>query len=106
MVPRDSLTARVSWRMSSTQQLIMSGQWVAQQRVTGDWDNACTEKIPSYGVLNLRYNHQVDLWTYSLALNNLTDHLYYNYRSRCSPTAKSVYPEAGRALYLSAQRRF
>lgn len=106
MVPHDSLTARVSWRMSSTQQLILSGQWVAQQRVTGDWDNACTDKIPSYGVLNLRYNHQVDLWTYSLAVNNLTDHLYYNYRSRCSPTAKSVYPEAGRALYLSAQRRF
>jgi len=106
MVPHDSLTARVSWRMSSTQRLILSGQWVAQQRVTGDWDNACTDKIPSYGVLNLRYNHQVDLWTYSLAVNNLTDHLYYNYRSRCSPTAKSVYPEAGRALYLSAQRRF
>ena len=42
----------------------------------------------------------------ALAVNNLTDHLYYNYRSRCSPTAKSVYPEAGRALYLSAQRRF
>ncbi len=106
MVPHDSLTARLSWRMSSTQQIVVSGQWVAQQRVTGDWDNACTEKIPSYGVLNLRYNHQIVMWTYSAAINNVTDHSYYNYRSRCSPTEKSVYPEAGRSVYLSAQRRF
>lgn len=106
MVPQDSLTARLSWRMSSTQQFVLSGQLVSQQRITGDWDNTCTDKIPGYGVLNLRYNHQIHFWTYSASINNLSDHSYYNYRSRCSSTAKSVYPEAGRALYFSAQRRF
>ncbi|MFM8576666.1 MAG: TonB-dependent receptor [Limnohabitans sp.] len=106
LVPRDSLTARMSWRVSSSQQFVLSGQWVAQQRITGDWDNACTDRIPSYGVLNLRYHHRVERWTYAATINNLTDHSYYNYRSRCSPTAKSVYPEAGRALCLSAQRQF
>ncbi len=106
LVPQDSLTARLSWQMSSYQQIVMSAQWVSKQRITDDWDNTCPENIPSYGTIHLRYNHQIDSWTYSLAMNNLTDHSYFNYRSRCSPIAKSIYPEARRAIYLSAQRRF
>jgi iron complex outermembrane receptor protein len=106
LVPTQSLTAHLTYRMSATQQWLLSSQWVSDQRIAGDLDNTCADRIAGYGTLNLRYSQKVDRWLLSAVVNNLADHRYYNFRSRCDASKKSVYPEAGRTLMVSAQRRF
>jgi iron complex outermembrane recepter protein len=106
MVPQQTMTARSVHQLSATQTLMVAAQWMSEQRVTGDFDNTCTDKIPSYGLVNMRYSQKIDSWTLSAGFNNLFDKSYYNYRTRCDPTAKSVYPEAGRTFMVTAQNRF
>ena len=106
MVPHQSATARLTHRFSSQRTMALSSQWVSSQRITDDFSNTCSEKIPSYWVVNARLSEVVDDWTVSVAVNNLTNERYYNYRTRCAPSQKSIYPEAGRVVLLTAQRRF
>jgi iron complex outermembrane receptor protein len=107
LAPAQTVTARVSWRMSPVQTWVLTSQWVSEQRVGDDFDNTSSERVPSYAVVNLRYSHRLDArWTLSLLASNLADKSYYNYRTYASRTVRSVYPEAGRAFQLSAQRTF
>lgn len=106
LVPRQSLTGRLTYQMAPGRQWVVMTQWVSRQRVAGDLDNTCTQQIAGYGIVNLRYNHQVDKWTYSAQVTNLFDHSYYDYRSRCDVTKNSIYPEPGRAVLLTARRSF
>ncbi|MEY3666135.1 MAG: hypothetical protein RLZZ153_2317 [Pseudomonadota bacterium] len=106
MVPHQSLTGRLIHRLSPARTMALSSQWVSSQRITDDFTNSCTDKIPSYHAFNARYSEVIDAWTLSLAVNNLTNERFYNLRTRCAPTAKSIYPEAGRSVAVSAQRRF
>ena len=106
MVPQQTMTARSIHKLSSTQTLMAAVQLVSTQRVTGDFDNTCSDKIPSYGLFNMRYSQQIDSWTLSAGINNLFDRSYYNLRTRCNPALKSVYPEAGRTFMVNVQNRF
>ncbi len=106
MVPQQTMTVRSIHKLSSTKILMAAVQVVSTQRVTGDFDNTCAEKIPSYGLFNMRYSQQIDSWTLSAGINNLFDRSYYNLRTRCDPTKKSVYPEAGRTFMVTVQNRF
>ena len=106
MVPSQSLTARLSYLLSETRTVSLTSQFVSSQHVTDDFSNSCSSKTPGYGTVNVRYSEKVQEWTLSAILNNLTDKQYYNYRSRCDASLKSVYPEAGRTFHVMAQRRF
>ena len=106
MVPAQSLTARLSYLLSDTRTVSLASQFVSSQYVTDDFSNSCSSKTPGYGTLNVRYSERVQAWTLSAMLNNMTDQQYYNYRSRCNSSSKSIYPEAGRTFHLMAQRRF
>jgi len=106
MVPAQSLTARLSYLLSDTRTVSLASQLVSSQYVTDDFSNSCSIKTPGYGTLNVRYSERVQAWTLSAILNNMTDQQYYNYRSRCNSSSKSIYPEAGRTFHLMAQRSF
>ena len=106
MVPAQSLTARLSFLLSDTRTVSLASQFVSSQYVTDDFSNSCSIKTPGYGTLNVRYSERVQAWTLSAILNNMTDQQYYNYRSRCNSSSKSIYPEAGRTFHLMAQRSF
>jgi iron complex outermembrane receptor protein len=106
LVAHQSLTARLTYRQSTTQQWLLTSQWVSSQRIGDDFSNVSTSRVPGYGLVNLRYSHKVDAWTYAATANNLLDKRYFNYRTYSDETAKSVYPEAGRTFLVSAQRSF
>ena len=106
LVAHQSLTARLTYRQSAAQQWLLTSQWVSSQRIGDDFSNVSTSRVPGYGLVNLRYSHKVDAWTYAAAANNLLDKRYFNYRTYSDDTAKSVYPEAGRTFLVSAQRNF
>ncbi len=104
--PEQSLTANLMYQMSSTQQVVLVNQWVSEQRVAGDLSNTCSQVIPSFSLTSLRYSHSFDAWMFSGQISNLFDKQYYDYRSRCNPTSRSIYPQAGRTWTLTARRNF
>ena len=104
--PDQTLTGRVTYRMDEQQQVSLAANWVAEQRISGDYDNSCSEQIPSYSTWDARYKRDLDKWTFSATVSNLTDRTYYSVRTRCNSSLKSIYPEAGRAYVMSAQYKF
>jgi iron complex outermembrane receptor protein len=106
LVSQNSLTARLTYEMSAKQQWFFLYQWVDSQKIAGDLDNTCTQDIPSFGVANVRYSQRIEAWTLSGQVSNAFDKQYYDYRSRCDVTKRSIYPQAGRAFMLSASRSF
>ncbi len=104
--PEQSLTANLMYQMSATQQVVLLNQWVSEQRVAGDLSNTCSQAIPSFSLTNLRYSHSFDAWMLSGQISNLFDKQYYDYRSRCNPASRSIYPQAGRTWTFTARRSF
>ena len=104
--PEQSLTANLMYQMSPNQQVVLLNQWVSEQKVSGDLSNTCSQVIPSFSLTNLRYSHSFDAWMFSGQISNLFDKQYYDYRSRCNPTSRSIYSQAGRAWTFTARRSF
>ncbi len=106
MVPERSLTGRLTYQPMPGQQWALLTQWVSDQRPGGDLDNSCTQTTPGYAVTNLRVSQKVSDWTVATQVNNLFDKSYYDYRTRCDPTKRSIYPQPGRSLMVSVSRPF
>ena len=100
------MTARLSYKMTDTQNVSLMGQWVSEQKIAGDFGNTCQDHIASYTLVNARFSQKINTWTLSAGVNNLLDKHYYNLRTRCDATKKSVYPEAGRTFLVTLQNRF
>ncbi len=92
--------------MSETQNISLMTQWVSSQKISGDFGNTCQDDIASYALVNARYSQKINSWTLSAGVNNLFDKHYYNLRTRCDPTKKSIYPEVGRTFLVTLQNRF
>jgi iron complex outermembrane receptor protein len=78
----------------------------SSQRIAGDLDNSCTDRIARHGVSRARYAYAEGAWEWALTVNNVFDKQYYNYRTRCDASKRSVYPEVGRSWLVTAQRAF
>ncbi len=104
--PEQSLTANLMYQMSPNQQIVLLNQWVSEQKVAGDLSNTCSQAIPSFSLTNLRYSHSFDAWLFAGQVSNLFDKQYYDYRSRCNPASRSIYPQAGRTWTFTARRSF
>ncbi len=104
--PEQSLTANLMYQMSPNQQIVLLNQWVSEQKVAGDLSNTCSQAIPSFSLTNLRYSHSFDAWLFAGQVSNLFDKQYYDYRSRCNPASRSIYPQAGQTWTFTARRSF
>lgn len=104
--PEQSLTANLMYQMSPNQQIVLLNQWVSEQKIAGDLSNTCSQAIPSFSLTNLRYSHSFDAWLFAGQVSNLFDKQYYDYRSRCNPASRSIYPQAGRTWTFTARRSF
>jgi len=104
--PEQSVTTNLLFQMSPNQQIVLLNQWVSEQKVAGDLSNTCLQVIPSFSLTNVRYSHSLDGWMLSGQISNLFDKHYYDYRSRCNPVSRSIYPQAARTLAFSARRNF
>lgn len=106
LAPKSVLTARISYQMNESQNVSLMTQWVSAQKIAGDFDNMCRDDIAGYTLVNARYSQKINTWTVSAGVNNLFDKSYYNLRTRCDVTKKSIYPEAGRTFLVTLQNRF
>ncbi|GJI91763.1 TonB-dependent receptor [Duganella hordei] len=103
LVPKNVLSARVSWTPASGQTADFGAQWVDGQRFGDDFTNSCSAEIPGFTTYDARYARRFGQWELAVSGLNLTDKYYYSQAFRCRD---SIYPGDGRQLKLSARYDF
>jgi iron complex outermembrane receptor protein len=103
LVPKNLLSARLSWAPAKGQSADIGAQWVDSQRYGGDFTNSCAARIPSYTTFDARYTHTFGPWEVALAGLNLADKRYFSNAFGCQ---SGIYPSDGRQLKLSARYDF
>jgi iron complex outermembrane receptor protein len=106
MVSAQTLTLSASRKLGGQHTLGWMTQLQSSQRVAGDLGNTCADRIAGFGVSRARYAYAEGDWEWAVTINNVLDKSYYNFRTRCSAVARSVYPEVGRSWLLTGQRLF
>jgi iron complex outermembrane receptor protein len=103
LVPKNILSARLSWAPADGQSADIGAQWVDSQRYGNDFANSCAARIPSYTTVDARYARRVGAWEFALAGLNLADKQYFSNAFGCQA---GIYPSDGRQLKLSARYDF
>jgi len=103
LVPKNVLTARLSWLPGNGQSADFGAQWVDRQRNGADFDNSCSAVMPSYVSFDARYAVKLGPWEVAVNGLNLADRHYYSYAYGCR---SGIYPSDGRQLKLSARYDF
>ncbi|WP_317204220.1 TonB-dependent receptor [Janthinobacterium sp.] len=103
LVPKNLVSARLSWTPGDGQNADIGAQWVDQQRYGSDFANTCSAQIPSYTTVDARYARKLGAWELALSALNLTDKQYYSSAFGCK---KGIYPSDGRQLKISARYDF
>jgi len=103
LVPKNVLTARVSWTPANGQTADVGAQWVDSQRYGGDFDNSCNADMPGFTTFDARYARKFGQWEVAISGLNLADKHYYSQAFSCKA---GIYPNDGRQLKLSARYDF
>lgn len=103
LVPKNSVTARLSWTPASGHSADFGAQWIDEQRYGSDFDNTCAGKIPAYTLLDARYAVRVGKWELAVSGLNLADKKHYSQAYGCQT---SIYPADGRQMKISARYDF
>ena len=103
LVPKNILSARLSWVPGGGQSADVGVQWVDSQRYGSDFANGCVARIPSYTTLDARYARKIGAWEFALSGLNLTDKQYFSNAFQCQA---GIYPSDGRQLKVSARYDF
>lgn len=103
LVPKNTLSARLSWTPASGQSADIGAQWVDKQRYGDDFTNSCSGEMPAYTTLDARYARKFGQWEWAVSGQNLGDKHYYSQAFSCKA---GIYPADGRQLKLSARYDF
>jgi iron complex outermembrane receptor protein len=102
LVPKNTLTARLSWA-TARQSADIGAQWVDSQRYGSDFSNTCAGEIPAFTTLDARYAHKFGQWEFALSGLNLADKQYTSQAFSCKG---GIYPADGRQMKVSARYTF
>jgi iron complex outermembrane receptor protein len=104
LVPRNTASLRLNWLPGNAHSGYVGVQWTGSQRYGGDFNNACTARMPSFATLDARYAFRSGPWEFAVAGTNLTDREYFtNAFGACQ---SGIYPDAGRQLKVSVRYDF
>jgi iron complex outermembrane receptor protein len=103
LVPKNVLSARLSWVPADGQSADFGAQWVDSQRYGSDFTNGCDARIPAYTTLDARYARKLGAWEVAVSGLNLADKQYYSNAFGCK---SGIYPSDGRQLKVSARYDF
>lgn len=106
LVPKSTATVRLDWKSGNGQAADVGVQWVDKQRYGKDFSNSCDARIPSFATLDARYSIRVGTWEFAVVGTNLTDKNYYAQAFGDCSNDRGIYPDAGRAVRLSARKDF
>jgi iron complex outermembrane receptor protein len=103
LVPKNLLSARLSWAPANGHSADIGAQWVDSQRYGSDFTNACAARIPSYTTIDARYARTIGKWELAVSGLNLADKRYFSNAFGCQA---AIYPSDGRQFKLSARYDF
>ena len=104
LVPRYIATARLSWLPGNGHSADVGVQHVASQRYGNDFSNTCSARIPAYTTVDARYAYRFGQWELAVVGSNLADHRYFS--TAFGDCRNGIYPDAGRAVKVSARYDF
>ena len=103
LVPKNLVSARLTWTPANGHSVDVGAHWVDSQRYGNDFTNACAARIPSYTTLDARYARTIGRWELAVSGLNLADKRYFSNAFACQD---GIYPSDGRQLKLSARYAF
>ncbi|MET0858072.1 MAG: TonB-dependent receptor, partial [Telluria sp.] len=103
LVPKNTLSTRLTWAPAGGHSADIGVQWVDSQRYGSDFTNACGARIPSYTTIDARYARTIGPWEFAVSGQNLADKQYYSNAFGCR---SGIYPGDGRQIKLSARYDF
>lgn len=103
LVPKNVVSARLSWLPGNGHSADIGAQWVGRQRDGGDFTNTCATPVPSYATIDARYARQAGPWEFAVSGLNLGDRHYYSQAFGCQ---SGIYPSDGRQLKVSVRHDF
>jgi iron complex outermembrane receptor protein len=103
LVPKNVLTARLTWLPGHGQTADIGAQWADRQRYGSDFDNSCAARMPSWVTFDARYAVKLGPWEVAASGINLADRRYFSNAFGCQ---SGIYPSDGRQLKLSARYDF
>jgi outer membrane receptor protein involved in Fe transport len=109
MSAREVLSVRLLWKPLAGHAWGIDTQWIAKQQVAGDFSNQNT--MPGYATTDVRYTYKQGAIDLSLVVKNVFDRTYYAYSTRAWTSDyldkyNAVYPDPGRAIWVSARVHF
>jgi iron complex outermembrane receptor protein len=108
LAPRNKINGRASVDFTERTRGTLLASWVDEQLFDGDERNNFGQKMPAFTVVDLLLTHRVSGWQFSAGVKNLFDEKYFTYavRSQFVPGRYNAYPQAERAVWVSAQYTF
>lgn len=106
LVPRNALSAGVSWLTGPKTRLNATLRHVGEQRLVNDETNTQVQQIPAYTVADVRLAHQLAGWTLEAGVRNLFNRQYYTQGGVSGTGVIRVFPAAERNGYVSVQHSF
>ncbi len=106
LVPRNALSAGVSWLTGPKTRLNATLRHVGEQRLVNDETNTQAQQIPAYTVVDIRLAHQLAGWTLEAGVRNLFNRQYYTQGGVSGAGVIRVFPAAERNGYISVQHSF
>jgi iron complex outermembrane receptor protein len=103
LVPKNLLSARLTWAPAGGHSADVGVQWVDSQRYGNDFTNSCAARIPSHATFDARYARTIGQWEFALAGLNLADKQYFTNAFGCQ---SGIYPGDGRQVRVSARYDF
>ncbi len=94
LLPRHSLSARLSWLPAGGHSADLGVQWSRLQRHGPDLDQRCPAHLPSFTTVDARYARSVGAWELALSAGNLADRRHEGQALSCRL-----------ALYLDERRQ-
>ncbi len=104
--PENSLQTQLIHAWHQNARLTWVTTWFSAQRMPGDFEATCAEKIPSFVTHDVIFFRQLGQWQLTAGVKNIGDKHYYTVRTRCDSSARSVYPEAGGSFYIGGRYLF
>ena len=106
LVPRNTLSAGVSWLTGPKTRLNATLRHVGEQRLINDETNTRAQQIPAYTVVDIKLAHQLAGWTLEAGVRNLFDRQYYTQGGVSGTGVIRVFPAAERNGYVSVRYSF
>jgi len=106
LVPRTAGRLSLDWRVRDATRFALAARHVGTQRFDNDQTNTAA-RMPAYSLVDLKVVQLGGSWNTALMLSNLFDRRYSSYGIVTpEPGGASFYPQRGRTLLLTVDRRF